>query len=131
MDNLVSRSPNSARQNLEVNRVSRSDTISTGSPCRRNTTSTKTLAVFSAEILSETGARWTILLNRSTNTRMPLHPCVSLGSPNMKSILTDFQLSDGTANERSGACVEPEGFTRWQTSQVLTYLRTHLYMCGQ
>src|SRR5687767_560542 len=131
MDSFVSKMPNRVRQNLDANRVSRSDTISEGRPCRRNTTSTKTFAVISAEILSETGVRCTILLNRSTNTRMPFLPCLSLGSPNMKSILTDFQLSVGTANERSGACVEPEGFTRWQISQVLTYLRTHLYMCGQ
>ena len=66
--------------------------------------SRKTRADCSAEILSRTATRCTILLNLSTKTRIPVFFRASLGKPKIKSIDIDFQQSDATGNERKGAC---------------------------
>ncbi|KAG2759372.1 hypothetical protein PC129_g8193 [Phytophthora cactorum] len=53
------------------------------------------------------------------------------GSPKITSIDTERQALVATGSGRRGACDDGEGFTRWQSSQERTHLRTHLYMWGQ
>lgn len=50
-----------------------------------------------------TGAKCTILLKRSTTTKMPVQPCVSAGRRKTKSMLTDHHVSMVMGSGRRGA----------------------------
>ena len=49
--------------------------ILSGSPCSFYTLSLNNFANPSADVFSVVGIKWTILVNRSTTTRMLLYPC--------------------------------------------------------
>ena len=118
-------------QTSAVDRGSRSETSSRGNPWRRKIVSIKTRSHADALMDSGTATRCTILLNLSTNTRIPVFLCGSAGNPKTKSIETDSQHSAGMGKGCNGARSEGPDFTRWHTSHARTYLRTNWYWRGQ
>ena len=69
----------------EINGVSRSETMSSGNPWRRTTFAKIRFVVFKSEMALEHGIKCTILVNRSTTTKMDSCPSKSSKSV-MKSI---------------------------------------------
>ncbi|OWZ17201.1 hypothetical protein PHMEG_0008896 [Phytophthora megakarya] len=104
MENRVPRSVNTSCQKRAVKRGSRSDTKSVGMPWCLNTMSTNRRAVCTDVTSAATAARCTILLKRSTKTTILVFRLESRGRPNMKSIETDSQHSDGVGSGCRGAC---------------------------
>ena len=109
---LCSKSMEHGLPNSAVNRGSLSEISSRGEPWSQKDVSVKTRAQPSALIAFGTATRCTILLNQSTNTRIPLFLWSSSKITKTKSIDTDCQHSAETGRGWNGARDEGLGFTR-------------------
>jgi hypothetical protein len=83
-------------QNLAVNLGSRSDTIDSGTPCRRTILSKYALAQAFALVSIVKGIRCVYLLNLSTTTNTESPPTLLTGMSVIKSILTCYHGLLGT-----------------------------------
>ncbi|KAF0933291.1 hypothetical protein E2562_017077 [Oryza meyeriana var. granulata] len=89
----------SSRQNVDVNTVSRSETMDCGTPWRRTMSLKKAWATDSAEYGCANGRKWQYLLNRSTTVRITDLPRTR-GSASTKSSATSVHTPWGTGSGR-------------------------------
>ncbi|CAA0833356.1 Unknown protein, partial [Striga hermonthica] len=85
-------------QNRAVNRVSRSDTIDTGTPWSRTISRIYSLAYSFSFIVVFTGKKCAVLVRRSMITQMESFPLLVLERPTTKSIVTFSHFHSGISN---------------------------------
>src|SRR5262245_41018476 len=113
-------------QNLEVNILSRSDTMSDGRPWRRKMCWRKRRATSVAVAVVLVAMKWAILVRRSTTTKMASFPTDEAGRPTIKSIEIDSHGRKGTGSgTRKPWGLWRGALARAQVSHVETYRLTN------